>query len=136
MFRRPSTVLIPASQPILSVEVMDIAAALANFTSPSPVVNLTMRLDHRGHLATSNAVLISNTTTEEAKEGGVAGALKGLFGKKPEEEVEDDGEGKDGKDKVKEVKETKGLKVALKFRERTLGVKPMTGEERRVAKAR
>jgi hypoxia up-regulated 1 len=85
-----------------------------------------MRLDARGHLATANAVLVSNVT--EAKEGGVAGALKGLFGgKKDKADAEEYG--------AEEV-EIKGEKVALRFREKHLGIKPLTGEEKRTTMAR
>lgn len=85
-----------------------------------------MRLDPRGHLSAANAVLVSNIT--ETKEGGVAGALKGLFGgKKDKEEVEVDDAGE---------LEVKGEKVVLRFRERHIGVKPMTGEEKRTTMAR
>ena len=99
---------------------MDVEKALANFTSPSPVANLTMRLDPRGHLSVANAVLVSNVTA--AKEGGVAGALKGLFGSKKESEEDEE--------------DIKGEKIALRFREKPLGIKPLTGEEKRTTMAR
>ena len=85
-----------------------------------------MQLDRRGHLSAANAVLVSNVT--EAKEGGVTGALKGLFGGK--------------KDKAEETAEdteettTKGDKVALRFKETQTGLQPMTREEKRMTLAR
>ena len=112
-------------KPVLSVQLVDVNSALATFTSPSPIVNLTMRLDSRGHLSTANAVLVSNVA--EAKEGGVTGAIKGLFGKKDKVEV-------DG-DEAEEGQANTG-KAALRFREKHLGVKSMTGEEKRTTLAR
>jgi hypoxia up-regulated 1 len=121
-----------SSQPVLSVEIMDVEAALANFTSPSPIVNLTMRLDSRGHLAAANAVLVSNVT--ESSTGGVAGAIKGLFGKKDKEKTEDSAV--EGENDETSALPVKGEKIALKFRERHLGIKAMNGEEKRTAMAR
>ncbi|ODO10822.1 hypothetical protein I350_01420 [Cryptococcus amylolentus CBS 6273] len=121
-------------QPILSVQVYDIEKALKDFTAPSPVVNLTIRFDPKGHLSAANAVLVSNVT--ESKDGGVAGALKGLFGGKEDdkqqvEEVASEGEKEEKKDGKKAP-----TKVALKFREKHLGVKPLSGEEKRTTNAR
>ena len=139
---------------------MELQQALANFTSPEPVVNFTIRLDPRGYLATSNAVLVSNVTEPESS-GGVAGALKGLFGRKDKEEPQatvegdeeveenteiadkEEGSGEaDGQEEAdkKADKKAKGKpkaeKVALRFREKQLGIKPMTGEEKRTTLAR
>ncbi|KIR59895.1 hypoxia up-regulated 1 [Cryptococcus bacillisporus CA1873] len=115
-------------QSILSVEVHDVEKALADFTAPEPVINITMRLDLKGHVSAANAVLVSNVT--DSKDGGVAGALKGLFGSK-EEETKADEEDKDQKES-----KNKSPKVALKFREKHLGLKPLSGEEKRVTNAR
>ncbi|WWD16084.1 hypothetical protein CI109_100509 [Kwoniella shandongensis] len=115
------------SRAILSVQILDIDKALANVSFPSPIVNLTMRLDPRGILHAANAVLTSSVA--ESKEGGVAGALKGLFGGK-KEEVEEGAEQAEGSPS------TKSQKVALKFREKQLGVRPMSGEEKRTTLAR
>jgi hypoxia up-regulated 1 len=116
---------------------IDIPAALANFTSPEPTINVTVRLDTRGHLATSNAVLYSNAA--ETESGGVAGALKGLFGKKdkvdPEAEVEEE-EADTESNKTVTTKPGKKEKVAIKFKEKILHVKPMSGEEKRDTQAR
>lgn len=91
---------------------------------------MTMRLDARGHLATVNAALVSNAT-EPSK--GMAGAIKGLFGKKDggkdEDASEDDAE--DVKDTKTKEKSKKPEKVAVRFKEHHLGVKPATGEEKR-----
>lgn len=112
---------------------------MSNFSTPEPVINLTFRLDHRGHIAAANAVVVSNATASAESTGGMAGALKGLFGKK---EKKEDGEATveegteedvDAKDVKKEVKKEK---VAVKFREKALGLKAMTGEEKRVTMAR
>ncbi|XAO22666.1 hypothetical protein I312_101439 [Cryptococcus bacillisporus CA1280] len=94
----------------------------------SILINITMRLDPKGHVSAANAVLVSNVT--DSKDGGVAGALKGLFGSK-EEETKADKEDKDQKES-----KNKSPKVALKFREKHLGLKPLSGEEKRVTNAR
>lgn len=100
---------------------------------------MTVRLDPRGHLSIANAVLISNVT--ESSTGGVAGALKGFFGKKDEAkqevfdaEGETDGTSEEGKDKDK--KESKVEKTVIRFREKHVGVKPLTGEEKRTTMSR
>lgn len=113
---------------------------MSNFSSPEPVINLTFRLDHRGHIAAANAVIVSNSTTPESA-GGVAGALKGLFGKKEKKEevdvaITEEGEEEDGEVKTESKKEAKKEKVAVKFREKALGLKAMSGEEKRVTMAR
>jgi len=120
----------------LAVSLLDIPAALANFTSPQPTINLTLRLDTRGHLATSNAVLYS--AAPESESGGVAGALKGLFGKKDKVESEETEEEEVEAESNKTVttKNGKKEKVAIKFKEKVLGVKPMSGEEKRNTQAR
>ncbi|KAE8541058.1 hypothetical protein D1P53_002412 [Cryptococcus gattii VGV] len=115
-------------QSILSVEVHDVEKALADFTAPEPVINITMRLDPKGHVSAANAVLVSNVT--DSKDGGVAGALKGLFGSKEEEAKEDE------EDKDQKESKNKSPKVALKFREKHLGLKPLSGEEKRVTNGR
>lgn len=124
--------------PVLSVQMMEVASALSNFSSPSPVLNMTMRLDARGHLAVANAIIVSNAsqTLESGAEtesgGGVAGALKGLFGGKKEE-----GDDAKASEEVETPKnETKPEKVVVKFKERALGVRAMTGEEKRTTMAR
>lgn len=124
---------------MLSVSLVDIPGALSNFSSAEPIVNLTLRLDTRGHLATSNAVLVSNIT--EAESGGVAGALKGLFGKKDKTEgAGTDGEEAESVEEVDSKVTAKGSgkkeKLAIKFREKILGVKAMTGEEKRTTNSR
>lgn len=115
----------------MSVEILNLASALTNFTAPEPVVNLTMRLDARGHLAVANAVLVSNAPEEEASSGGVAGALKGLFGKKDKEEIVDAELTEDAADEKKDKSKKKPEKVSLRFKEHHLGVKHATGEEKR-----
>lgn len=103
---------------------------------------------------------MSNQTLpdEEASEGGMAGALKGLFGGKKDKdkaEAETEGEAtvdgeenvKESKSKIKErekkraaaeakeaAKEAKREKVVVPFRESALGARPMTAEEKKVAK--
>ncbi|WVR05173.1 hypothetical protein IAU60_002185 [Kwoniella sp. DSM 27419] len=127
------------SKPILAVQVSGVQAAVSNFTAPSPVVQVTLRLDPRGHLSVANAVLGSYATEVEEKEGGVAGALKGLFGKK-DKEVKDPETAEDdvaaAETPADDKKAAKPAKVALKFREKHLGVRPMTGEEKRTTQAR
>lgn len=109
---------------------------MVNFTSPEPIINLTMRLDSRGHLATANAVVVSNATEDESS-GGVAGKWKGLFGKKDKETDETETKEATEKDvKEKEKKKPKAEKLALRFKEHHLGVKSTSGEERRKIMAR
>ncbi|KIR80053.1 hypoxia up-regulated 1 [Cryptococcus gattii EJB2] len=115
-------------QSILAVEIHDVEKALADFTAPEPVINITMRLDPKGHVSAANAVLVTNVA--DSKDGGVAGALKGLFGSKEEETKEDE------EDKDQKESKNKSPKVALKFREKHLGLKPLSGEEKRVTNAR
>lgn len=126
------------SQPVLAVSLIDIPAALNNFSSPEPIINLTLRLDTRGHLATSNAVLVSNVT--ESESGGVAGKLKGLFGGKkdktdPEAEDSEENTG-ESEESEKPVKSGKKEKIAIKFREKVMGGKAMTSDEKRTTMAR
>jgi hypoxia up-regulated 1 len=113
------------------VHILDVATAMTNFSAPSPVINLTMRLDPRGHLSAANAVLVSNVT--DPAFGGVAGALKGLFGKKDKEDGKDEGEAEAESGPETNVK---SQKVAVRFREKHLGVNHMTGEEKRTTLAR
>ena len=129
---------------MFNVQLVDIPSATADFTSPSPVINITVRLDSRGHVAVANAALVSNVTETE-QSGGVAGALKGLFGKKDKEAKGEDDQGEDDgvdeileqlKEVAKDKRKTKAEKAAIKFREKYLGIKPMTGEEKRATMAR
>lgn len=128
--------LTESRQPALSVQIIDVATSMSNFTAPSPAINVTVRLDPRGHLSIANAVLVSNTT--DSASSGVAGALKGLFGKKDKEDAKEVA----GADAEADSEETpseassKVQKVAVRFRERQLGVKHMTGEEKRTTLAR
>lgn len=123
---------------------IDIPGALNNFSSPEPIINLTLRLDTRGHLATSNAVLVSNVTEADSESGagGVAGKLKGLFGGKKDKD-KTDGEAEEAaadadESEVNEkpVKSGKKEKVAIKFREKVMGIKAMTSDEKRTTMAR
>ncbi|WWC61044.1 uncharacterized protein I303_103622 [Kwoniella dejecticola CBS 10117] len=141
------------SKPILSVTISDIQKAVRNFTGPSPIVQVTLRLDPRGYLSVANAILTSSVPDVEEKDSGVAGALKGLFGSKKDKDKESTtGEGAEengGQDvetttntntntssKDEKKKETKKQKVALKFKERHTGIRPMSGEEKRTTQAR
>jgi hypoxia up-regulated 1 len=127
--------------PLFAIQFTDVAGSLSNFSSPEPVINLTFRLDHRGHIAAANAVIVSNATSAvEESSRGVAGALKGLFGKKEKKEeaeaVVDEDEDADEGEKIEVKKEAKKEKVAVKFREKALGLRAMSGEEKRIAMAR
>ncbi|WRT67203.1 uncharacterized protein IL334_004169 [Kwoniella shivajii] len=126
------------TKPILSLSVVDIQSTLKNFTSPSPVVQVTLKLDQRGYLAVANAVLTFNSSIEDTKEGsGVAGALKGLFSSKKDKEDEEIEDSSTEDSVAKEdKKESKKQKVALRFREKHTGIRPMTGEEKRTTQAR
>ncbi|WWC89981.1 uncharacterized protein L201_004911 [Kwoniella dendrophila CBS 6074] len=134
------------SKPILSVKISDIENSVKNFTNPLPVVQVTLRLDPRGYLSVANAVLTSNSTgSEETTKdaGGVAGALKGLFGSKKDKDSSDDSvpaEENPTEDEVvdtkEEKKQPKKQKIALKFKEKHTGIRPMTGEEKRTTQAR
>lgn len=94
-----------------------------------------MRLDSRGHLATANAVIVSNATEDEAS-AGVAGKWKGLFGKKDKETEEESEEVTEKDIKEKEKKKPKPEKLALRFKEHHLGVKSTSGEDKRKIMAR
>jgi hypoxia up-regulated 1 len=131
---------------ILGVTLADVKGALANFTSPSPVVNMTLRLDQRGIFSVANVALVSNeTTTDDKAEGGVAGALKGLFGKK---DAADGAEAADADDEdeaaaaaandtnSKPAVKPRKERIPIKFRESAIGFKPMTGEEKRLTAKR
>lgn len=75
----------------------------------------------------------------EESTGGMKGALKGLFGKKEKKEEVDAALEREGAEEDVEAeikKEAKKEKVAVKYREKALGLKAMTGEEKRVALAR
>ena len=114
---------------MLAVQLLDVPALLADFTASAPVLNLTMRLDHRGMLSTASATLSSNSSTQSS--GGLAGALAGLFGKKETKE--------NGTEEAAEEVTTgkaESAKIAIKFREKQLGVRGMTGEEKRMTMAR
>ncbi|KAL1405468.1 lumenal Hsp70 protein [Vanrija albida] len=130
-----------SGEPISVATVLDIKDALANFTAPSPVVNVTLRLDARGLFSVANAALVSNET-EAVANGGVAGALKGLFGKKEEstsEATETDAADADESAAAENKTETapaKKPRVALKVREKAVGFKPLTKEEKRVTRER
>ena len=151
-------------KPVFNLHVTEVAPALANYTTPEPFLNLTLRLDHRGHIAAVNAAIVSNVIPAPASDAsastseGVAGALKGLFGKKDakdgdatvegEEEEEKADEAKEGKDSKKSKKEKKEKekrekdkrekreKVVVKFRETYPAQRPMGGEEKRSTAAR
>lgn len=128
-------------KPILSVAFVDVKQALANFTSAEPILNVTLRLDNKGLLSVANAVVVSGAP--EHKEGGIAGAISGLFGGRNKEKEEDteDAESDAPADaettvKSKDKKDVRGDKVVIKFRETPLGVKTLSGEEKRNIKAR
>lgn len=135
-----------SGEPISVATVLDIKDALANFTAPSPVVNVTLRLDARGLFSVANAALASNET-EPATNGGVAGALKDLFGKKEEtttdaaDAAETDADADESaaaaENKTEAVPAKKKTpRVALKVREKPVGYKPLTKEEKRVTRER
>lgn len=154
----------PSSKPVFALQFTDVASALANFSTPSPYLNVTFRLDHRGHIAAVNAAIVSDVipappadpATEPEEGGGVTGALKGLFGGKKDKEggdAEDAEEGadkekeeskKDKKEKTKKEKEKekekdkgpKREKVVVRFKETYPGVRPMNGDEKRSTAAR
>jgi hypothetical protein len=99
-------------------------------------LKLTMRLDSRGFVQAANAVVHIPTTPKEKE--SVADKLKGLFS----------GSSKDEADKAEEAiktleaeleeleKSDKEKKVALKFSETPLGIKPLSAESKKQAKAR
>ncbi|WVQ70033.1 uncharacterized protein L199_008257 [Kwoniella botswanensis] len=127
------------TKPILALTINDIQKSLKNLTTPQPVIQVTLRLDPRGYLSVANAVLTSNVTEPEDKEGGVAGALKGLFGGKKDDTPSEDNTTEDDEvqDQTKDAKtKSKKQKIALRFKEKHIGLRPMTGEEKRTTQAR
>jgi hypoxia up-regulated 1 len=153
---------------VFALQFTDVASALSNFTTAEPYLNVTFRLDHRGHIAAVNAAIVSDIIpapvgdSDESESGGVAGALKGLFGSKKDKDAEGQGEatvegeeevgdgesdkkdkGKGGKESAKKDKKEKGKKkevkrekMVVRFKETYLGQRPMNGEEKRSTAAR
>lgn len=120
----------------MAAQFTDVNNQIANFSSSDPAINVTIRLDSRGHLAIANAVVVSNAPEKEAASGGVADTLKGLFGKKDKTNASEVEEEVDDKSKAASKSKPKAEKKAIKFREKPLGIKPMTGEEKRITMAR
>ena len=99
-------------------------------------LKLTMRLDSRGFVQAANAVVHIPITPKEKE--SVADKLKNLFS----------GSSKDEADKAEEAiktleaeleeleKSDTEKKVALKFSETPLGIKPLSAESKKQAKAR
>lgn len=123
--------------PISQLSVLGIKDALVNFTASEPAVNITVRLDARGVVSVANAALVSEAKDEPAS-GGVAGALKGMFGGKKEEADQEPDEA-DADEQPKEdtnatapkpAKKATKPRVALKFREKPLGPTHLTKEEK------
>ncbi|BEJ14686.1 hypothetical protein CspHIS471_0404530 [Cutaneotrichosporon sp. HIS471] len=124
--------------PISQLTIPGIKDALANFTGSEPAVNVTVRLDARGILSVANVALVSEAKDEPAS-GGVAGALKGMFGKKeetsedPDVEAEADPEqpvAESNDTDSKPVKKVTKPRVALKFREKPIGPTHLTKEQK------
>ncbi|CAK9786928.1 actin-like ATPase domain-containing protein [Cutaneotrichosporon oleaginosum] len=127
--------------PILQLSIPGVKDALANFTASEPAVNVTVRLDARGILGVANAALVSEVKDEPT--GGVAGKLKGMFGKKdateePEIEPEADTEQPEAETDAKEKAPKKVTKprVALKFREKPLSPTHLSKDERQITNQR
>jgi hypoxia up-regulated 1 len=81
--------------------------------------------------------LFSNAGSES---GGVAGALKGLFGGKKDKKDTDGEDGDEAADEAETNKTAKAVaskkeKIAIRFKEQTAW-KAMTGEEKRNTQAR
>ena len=129
----------PAPSQLVRVDVRDISKAFVNMTDveiAASQLKVTMRLDSRGFVQAANAVVHIPTTPKEKE--SVADKLKGLFS----------GSSKDEADKAEDViktleaeleeleKSDKEKKVALKFSETQLGIKPLSAESKKQAKAR
>lgn len=124
---------------ISELTIPDIKDALANFTGAEPAVNLTLRIDTRGLLSVANAVLVSEAKDEEPA-SGVAGAIKGLFGKKDKEEATEDADADESEDNEPKAQENETAarpakkatkpRVPLKFREKPVGPTYLTKEEK------
>lgn len=123
------------------MQFVDLPSVLANFTGPSPAINLTMRVDARGHLSAANAALVSNSTEKAGGSG-----LFGLFGGKKDEAASKDAEavtdeGKEGGESDAPAASVsaaavKAERVAIRFREKALGGYHMSGEEKRLTQQR
>lgn len=124
-----------SGNPILSVTYAELDETVANFTSPSPVVNTTIRLDSRGILSVANAILVSNETATEPATGN-GGVLKGLFGGKKDDKTAEGTEGGDDANATETPAAPKAERVPIKFRERALGIKGLTGVEKRQTQQR
>lgn len=124
-------ILISSAIPeIASVEILGVAEALANFTGSDPVIKVSMKIDSNGLLRVANVVLTSENE-EAAESGGVAGKLKGLFGGNKKDKEKDTEATEEDEEVVPEVT---AKKIALKSREHQLGLKPLSGEQKRAAK--
>lgn len=129
----------PNPAELVQVDIRDIEKAFVNMTETEIAasrIKLTMRVDARGFVQAASAVAHMPTAPKEKE--SVKDKLKGLFG----------GSNKDEADKADEVLKNleaeleelenadKEKKVALKFTETALGVKPLSAEIKRQAKAR
>lgn len=126
--------------PIISVTIPDLASTVANFTGSSPAVNITLRYDARGIISVANAQLVSNGT-QEAETGGMAGAIKGLFGNKDKKEDSEEAASEEANDSATAENATTIAsktkpRVSLKFREKPLGYQPLSGEAKKIASSR
>jgi hypoxia up-regulated 1 len=74
--------------------------------------------------------VVSNVTVEADAEGGVAGAIKGLFGKKDKETEDADAATNETETETKATK-PKPERVPVKFRESAVGYKPLSAEDKR-----
>ncbi len=130
----------PLPAELLEVELLDVSAGLANLTEQEvtdPVIRLNVKIDQRGLLHAVNAVALGETKGDAS----LAGKLMGLFGgskdKGDTDKADEDSKDKDlEKELQAELAKAKEKKVAIRFREIPLGVKPAALETRKQAKAR
>jgi hypoxia up-regulated 1 len=122
---------------LLKVDLLDVAETVANLTEQDvsdPIVKLTMKIDSRGLLSAVNAIACG-----EQKNASLTGKLMGLFGGSKEKTDEDTGGDLSEEEKAaaeKQEAKPKEKKVALRFSEHAIGVKPLSPESKKASKRR
>ena len=132
----------PRPSELLKVDLLDVAETIANLTEhdvSDPIVKLTMKIDSRGLLSAVNAVASS-----EQKNASLTGKFMGLFGGSKDKtdgdaegeiSEQDEAEAEKAADEKEDAK-PKEKKMALRFTEHAIGVKPLSSESKKASKRR
>jgi hypoxia up-regulated 1 len=131
----------PTPAELVRVDVRDIGHAFVNLSDAeiaSSQLKLTMRVDARGFVQAANAVVHIPTIPKEKE--SVMGKLKGLFGDSSNKEEAEKAEEalKNLEAELEELEKSteNEKKVALKFTETPLGIRPLSAETKKQARAR